>query len=76
MPAVLCELFPTRVRATGVGLPYAISSAVFGGTAPLIATSLIASGFVMGPAIYVMVLAAMCTVVFASMPETAGKPLK
>lgn len=76
MPAVLCELFPTRVRASGVGLPYAISSAVFGGTAPLIATTLISSGFVMGPAIYVMLLAALCTVVFASMPETAGKPLQ
>jgi MFS transporter, MHS family, alpha-ketoglutarate permease len=76
MPAALCELFPTRVRASGVGLPYAISSAVFGGTAPLIATSLISAGFVMGPAFYVMALAAICTAVFFSMPETAGKPLQ
>jgi MHS family alpha-ketoglutarate permease-like MFS transporter len=75
MPAVLCELFPTRVRASGVGLPYAIASAVFGGTAPLIATSLISSGYVMGPAFYVMLLAAICTAVYLTMPETSGKSL-
>jgi MHS family alpha-ketoglutarate permease-like MFS transporter len=75
MPAVLCELFPTRVRASGVGLPYAVASAVFGGTTPLIATSLISSGFVMGPAFYVMLLAAICTAVYLTMPETSGRSL-
>lgn len=30
---VKAELFPTRVRATGVGLPYAITVSIFGGTA-------------------------------------------
>src|SRR6266403_1090703 len=34
---VKAELFPTKVRATGVGLPYAITVSVFGGTAPAIA---------------------------------------
>src|SRR5437660_8089453 len=31
------ELFPTNVRALGVGLPYAITVSVFGGTAPAVA---------------------------------------
>ena len=31
------ELFPTNVRALGVGLPYAITVSVFGGTAPTVA---------------------------------------
>jgi MHS family alpha-ketoglutarate permease-like MFS transporter len=30
---VKAELFPTNVRATGVGLPYAITVSIFGGTA-------------------------------------------
>ena len=34
------ELFPARVRTSGIGLPYAICSAIFGGTAPLIAAAL------------------------------------
>lgn len=34
---VKAELFPTRVRALGVALPYALANAVFGGTAELVA---------------------------------------
>jgi MHS family alpha-ketoglutarate permease-like MFS transporter len=34
---VKAELFPTNIRALGVGLPYAITVSVFGGTAPAIA---------------------------------------
>jgi MHS family alpha-ketoglutarate permease-like MFS transporter len=34
---VKAELFPTSVRATGVGLPYAITVSIFGGTAPVVA---------------------------------------
>ena len=34
---VKAELFPTSVRATGVGLPYAVTVSVFGGTAESIA---------------------------------------
>jgi MHS family alpha-ketoglutarate permease-like MFS transporter len=34
---VKAELFPTSVRATGVGLPYAVTVSVFGGTAPALA---------------------------------------
>lgn len=34
---VKAELFPTSVRATGVGLPYAITVSIFGGTAESLA---------------------------------------
>ena len=34
---VKAELFPTGVRALGVGLPYAIAASMFGGTAPYLA---------------------------------------
>jgi len=34
---VKAELFPTAVRATGVGLPYAVTVSIFGGTAETIA---------------------------------------
>src|SRR5262245_3544769 len=34
---VKAELFPTKVRATGVGLPYAITVSIFGGTAESLA---------------------------------------
>ena len=31
------ELFPTSIRATGIAVPHAITSSIFGGTAPVIA---------------------------------------
>jgi MHS family alpha-ketoglutarate permease-like MFS transporter len=34
---VKAELFPTKIRALGVGLPYAITVSIFGGTAPAVA---------------------------------------
>ncbi|MCX5609892.1 MULTISPECIES: MFS transporter [unclassified Streptomyces] len=40
-PALLAEMFPTRVRSTGLGLAYALSNAVFSGCAGLIVTTLV-----------------------------------
>ena len=34
---VKAELFPTKVRATGVGLPFATTTSIFGGPAEFIA---------------------------------------
>ena len=34
---VKAELFPMQVRALGVGMPYAIANAIFGGTAEAVA---------------------------------------
>ncbi|WP_436492989.1 MFS transporter [Actinokineospora sp. HUAS TT18] len=41
---VKAELFPTRIRALGVGLPYALTVAIFGGTAEMIALGLKRAG--------------------------------
>lgn len=41
---VKAELFPTNVRAPGVGLPYAITVSLFGGTAAAIALALKSAG--------------------------------
>ncbi|PWK63952.1 putative MFS family arabinose efflux permease [Streptomyces sp. CG 926] len=40
-PAMLAEMFPTRVRCTGLGLAYALSNAVFSGSAGLIITEVV-----------------------------------
>jgi MFS family permease len=54
-PAMLAEMFPTRVRYTGLGLSYSLSNAVFSGCAGLIITSLIKeTGDLDIPAYYVM----------------------
>jgi MFS family permease len=59
-PAMLSEMFPTRVRYTGLGLAYALSNAVFSGCAGLIITETIErTGSVDVPAYYA---AAACAV--------------
>jgi MHS family alpha-ketoglutarate permease-like MFS transporter len=72
---VLCELFPTRVRTTGIGLPYALCSAIFGGTAPLIATALLRAKLDWAIALYVMAICLVSLLVFRVMPETRGRAL-
>ena len=43
-PAIMSELFPTELRATGIGAWYNLTVAVFGGTAPLVITALSEAG--------------------------------
>ncbi|MBP8537263.1 MFS transporter [Streptomyces sp. MK37H] len=62
-PAMLAEMFPTRVRYTGLGLAYALSNAVFSGCAGLIITEVIKhTGEVDIPAYYVTVTCAISVV--------------
>ncbi|TXS47885.1 MFS transporter [Streptomyces sp. t39] len=64
-PAMLAEMFPTRVRYTGLGLSYALSNAVFSGCAGLIVTELVRrTGDVDIPAYYA---AATCAVSVAAL---------
>ncbi|WP_432413271.1 MFS transporter [Pantoea allii] len=57
-PAMLAEMFPTRVRYTGLGLAYSLSNAVFSGCAGLIITGLIKqTGNLDIPAWYMMATA-------------------
>ena len=55
--AIVPVLFPKEVRATGVGMVYAIGTMVFGGFTPFIATWLTkATGSPFGPAYYLIVI--------------------
>ena len=52
---LLTDLFPTRIRFTGVALVFNISFTAFSGTAPLVATTLIReTGTVTAPALLMM----------------------
>ncbi len=72
---LLCELFPAAVRTSGIGLPYALCSAIFGGTAPLIITALQRAGASWAIAGYVMLICLVSILVFRGMPETRGRAL-
>src|SRR6187402_1552532 len=57
---LLTDLFPTRVRFTGVALVFNVSFTIFSGTAPLIATTLIRdTGRATSPAYMMMASAAL-----------------
>lgn len=58
-PSLLAELFPTRVRYSGIAISYNIGFAFFGGLAPVICLFLIkATGQTHAPAYYVMAVSA------------------
>ena len=72
---VMAEQFPAEVRSTGIGLPYALAVAVFGGTAPYITTWMSTHGLGGWVWAYVTVAALVGVAVYATMPETKGKEL-
>ncbi len=65
---VKAELFPTAIRALGVGLPYAVTAAVFGGSVDGIALQFKNSGFEAGFFWYATALIAISLVV---LPEAS-----
>ncbi len=76
-PAALVELFPTRRRLTGLGTAYNLSSMVFGGFAPFIATWLInLTGSPIAVSGYVMFAAILSTVAVWRLRETAHSKLR
>lgn len=76
LPAVFAELFPTRVRASGMALPYSLAVAATGGTAPYLQASLAQSGQSLLFMLYAIGLLAIGLVVVVSMKETKGKILE
>jgi len=75
--AAAAELFATRVRSSGYSIGYNLSVAVFGGTAPYIATWLVArTGNEIAPAYYVIAAAVVTLLTVLTMRETAGRPLR
>jgi metabolite-proton symporter len=67
---IKAELFPPEVRALGVGLPYAIANALFGGSAEYVALSLKSSGHESVFFYYVAAIVAVTLVAVLSMPDT------
>jgi MHS family alpha-ketoglutarate permease-like MFS transporter len=67
---VKAELFPTTVRATGVGVPYAIAVSIFGGTAESIALWFKSIGHENWFSYYLTSVIAVSLIVYASMRDT------
>ncbi|OBY89827.1 MFS transporter [Pseudomonas sp. AU11447] len=74
-PAIKSELFSTDIRALGIGLPYNLVVAIFGGTTPYLMTWLQSRGHEQWFLVYVSVMAVITLVAFVRMPETRGKDL-
>jgi MHS family alpha-ketoglutarate permease-like MFS transporter len=70
---VMAEQFPAEVRTTGIGLPYALAVAIFGGTAPYVTTWMSSNGYRDMVWLYVAAAALIGVLVYATMPETKHK---
>ncbi|WP_050043537.1 MFS transporter [Bradyrhizobium sp. LTSPM299] len=75
--AVLAELFPTRVRATGISLTYSLGVAIFGGFTPAIITALISwTGQPVTVAFYLMGAAVISFAAVLTLTDRTGEVLK
>ncbi|MGW4092730.1 MFS transporter [Nocardia sp. NPDC004750] len=70
-------IFPTHVRYAGFALAYNVSTAIFGGTAPLINEAVIeATGWSLFPAVYMVGASLIGLVAWNYLRETAGTSLR
>jgi MFS transporter, MHS family, alpha-ketoglutarate permease len=70
---VKAELFPTHIRALGVGLGYALANSAFGGTAPLLYQASLRGDHVFGFAAYVTTVIAVSLVVYVFFLDNQGE---
>ena len=75
--ALLVELFPTRIRYTGMSLPYHIGNGWFGGFLPPTAFAIVAaSGNIFAGLWYPIIVAAACFVIgIIFLPETKDRDI-
>ncbi|MEV3859008.1 MFS transporter [Streptomyces sp. NPDC050095] len=73
--AVNAEVFPARVRAAGIGFPYSLTVALFGGTAPYMGTWFKESGHSGLFPWYVAALCLVSSVVYLRLPESSHREL-
>ena len=74
LPSVLAEQFPVDVRAIGVSLSFSTAVSIFGGLAPLVATSLIAlTGDPLSPSYYLVVTAAFSVIALTAIQFRARR---
>ncbi len=75
--ATFPAIFPTHVRYAGFALGYNVSTAVFGGTAPLVNEAVIEStGWSLFPAFYMIGATLIGLVAWAFLRETAGTSIR
>ncbi|MGW5150495.1 MFS transporter [Rhodococcus koreensis] len=76
-PSIMAEMFPTRMRYSGVSLGYQLSSILAGSLAPIIATALLRNYDSTTPiAIYLMIAAVVTLIAVAVIKETKGISLE
>jgi len=77
LPSFLAELFPTKVRYTGFAVSFNLSNALFGGTAPFMATLLIGMTHnQLAPGWYLVAAALVSLIAVLFAAETSKKPLQ
>ncbi|WP_206427478.1 MFS transporter [Leucobacter chromiireducens] len=70
------ELFPTRTRQTGLSIAYAVTAALFAGTAPYVLTWLLGeTGNLLVPGFFLAVVGVVGIITVLSIPETRGTSL-
>jgi MFS transporter, MHS family, proline/betaine transporter len=75
--ATYVELFPTKVRYTGVSVAYNLAQTIFGGFAPFFAQFLVnVTGHTIAPAYLIIAGACAGTIALLNIKETAFEPLK
>jgi MFS transporter, MHS family, proline/betaine transporter len=76
LSAFLAELFPTRLRYSGLSLTFGLASALFGGTAPALATVLAGrAGNLSGAAWYASAVTAVAVAILLMTPAPAHRTL-
>lgn len=75
-PAIMAEMFPTRMRYSGVSISYQVTSIVAGSLAPILATTWLRNTGSWWPtAVYLLVAGAITTVAVLTLRETRGSSL-
>lgn len=76
IPCVLAEMFRPATRCTAFSLSYNLAIGLAGGTAPMVAVYLVnREQFDMGPAVYLIVIAAISLIAAMTMKERRGVAL-
>ncbi|CDZ90358.1 MFS transporter [Rhodococcus ruber] len=76
-PAIMAEMFPTRMRYAGVSLGYQVTSIVAGSLAPIIATALLSRyGSAVPIAVYLAVASVVTIIAVVAARETKGISLR
>jgi MHS family proline/betaine transporter-like MFS transporter len=74
VPAMMSELLPPEIRCTGIGIAYNVALGIFGGSAPLVATYLVArTADDFAPAYYLMAVSVISFIALLGLPETAAR---